>query len=62
MPFMLVGSAAHSCQPQSTPELEPSASKGHLQKVYKLLYIIIVLIFIVLLFQCTFFAIIITIV
>ena len=35
MPFMLVGYAAHSSQPQSTPELEPSASltvqnsKGH---------------------------------
>ena len=35
MPFMLEGSAAHPYQPQSTPELEPSASltaqnsKGH---------------------------------
>ena len=35
MPFMLVWSAAHSSQPESTPELEPSASltvqntKGH---------------------------------
>ena len=75
MPFMLVWSAAHSSQPESTPELEPSASltvqnsKEHAltEGIYKLLYIqllyiIIVLIFIVLIFQCTFFTIIISIV